>query len=76
MLLNVENITVHYSRLPALREVSVSVDEGEIVCIVGPNGAGKSTTLLSISGVLNPTSGDITPDKMTTWDDVVVFGGG
>ena len=59
MLLSVENITVHYSRLPALRNVSVEVDEGEIVCIVGPNGAGKSTTLLSISGVLNPTSGEI-----------------
>ena len=62
MLLKVENITVHYSRLPALRDVSVTVDEGEIVCIVGPNGAGKSTTLLAISGVLNPTSGDITFD--------------
>lgn len=62
MLLNVENITVHYSRLPALRDVSVTVEEGEIVCIVGPNGAGKSTTLLSISGVLNPTSGTITFD--------------
>ncbi|MBT4428752.1 MAG: ABC transporter ATP-binding protein [Rhodospirillaceae bacterium] len=60
MLLNVESITVHYSRLPALRGISVSVDEGEIVCIVGPNGAGKSTTLLSISGVLNPTEGEIT----------------
>ncbi len=62
MLLSVENITVHYSRLPALREVSVEVEEGEIVCIVGPNGAGKSTTLLSISGVLNPTSGEIVFD--------------
>jgi branched-chain amino acid transport system ATP-binding protein len=59
MLLEVKDITVHYSRLPALREVSVNVDEGEIVCIVGPNGAGKSTTLLSISGVLNPTHGEI-----------------
>ena len=39
MLLEVKDITVHYSRLPALREVSVNVDEGEIVCIVGPNGA-------------------------------------
>jgi branched-chain amino acid transport system ATP-binding protein len=64
MLLSVDNITVHYSRLPALRGVSVSVDEGEIVCIVGPNGAGKSTTLLSISGVLNPTEGLITFDGM------------
>jgi branched-chain amino acid transport system ATP-binding protein len=59
MLLEVKDITVHYSRLPALREVSVTVDEGEIVCIVGPNGAGKSTTLLAISGVLNPTHGEI-----------------
>lgn len=66
MLLNVDNITVHYSRLPALRDVSVTVDDGEIVCIVGPNGAGKSTTLLSISGVLNPTSGDITFDGQRT----------
>lgn len=65
MLLNVENITVHYSRLPALRDVSVTIEEGEIVCIVGPNGAGKSTTLLSISGVLNPTSGVITFDGQT-----------
>ena len=38
------------------------VDEGEIVCIVGPNGAGKSSTLLSISGVINPTEGEITFD--------------
>lgn len=62
MLLGVDDITVHYGRLAALRRVSVSVDEGEIVCIVGPNGAGKSTTLLTISGVLQPTSGAITFD--------------
>lgn len=59
MLLEVENITVHYGRLAALRDVSVSVDEGEIVCVVGPNGAGKSTTLLAISGVLHPTEGTV-----------------
>ncbi|MGD9538701.1 MAG: ABC transporter ATP-binding protein [Alphaproteobacteria bacterium] len=60
MLLNVDNITVHYGRLAAVRNVSVTVDEGEIVCIVGPNGAGKSTTLLSVSGILSPTEGTIT----------------
>lgn len=62
MLLEVNNITVHYGRLAALRGVSVSVAEGEIVCIVGPNGAGKSTTLLTISGVLSPTEGSVNFD--------------
>ncbi len=59
-LLKVDNITVHYSRLAAVRNVSVDVSEGEIVCIVGPNGAGKSTTLLTISGILSPTEGTVT----------------
>ena len=59
VLLHVEGITVHYGRLAAVRDVSITVNEGEIVCVVGPNGAGKSTTLLSISGVLNPSSGNI-----------------
>ena len=59
MLLEVENLHVHYGRIAALRGISLSVAEGEIVCIVGPNGAGKSTTLLSISSVLSPTQGDI-----------------
>ena len=60
MLLEVQDIHVHYGRVPALRGVTVSVDEGEIVCIVGPNGTGKSTTLLTIFGVLSPTSGAVT----------------
>ncbi len=59
MLLSVENISVHYGRVPAVRGVSVTVNEGEVVCIVGPNGAGKSTTLLTISGVLRPTEGEV-----------------
>lgn len=58
-LLHIDDITVHYSRLAAIRGVSISVNEGEIVCVVGPNGAGKSTTLLTVSGILNPTSGNV-----------------
>ncbi len=65
MLLEVEDLHVHYGRLAALRGVSLRVDEGEFVCIVGPNGAGKTTTLLAISGVLVPTSGAITFDSKT-----------
>ena len=59
MLLSVENITVHYSRLPALRNVSVEVEEGEIVCIVGPNGAGKTTLYSLITRLYNNNSGSI-----------------
>ncbi len=62
MLLAVEDIHVHYGRVPAVRGVSIGVAEGEIVCVVGPNGAGKSTTLLTISGVLRPSQGTITFD--------------
>ena len=62
MLLSVENMHVHYGRVPAVRGVSIGVGEGEIVCVVGPNGAGKSTTLLTISGVLRPTDGTIAFD--------------
>ncbi len=58
-LLKVDNITVHYGRLAAVRNVSFDVGDGEIVCIVGPNGAGKSTTLLTISGILSPTEGTV-----------------
>jgi branched-chain amino acid transport system ATP-binding protein len=62
MLLNVSGITVHYGRLAAVRDVSIEVNESEIVCVVGPNGAGKSTTLLTVSGILSPTTGTITFD--------------
>ena len=59
-MLKIDNLTVKYGQLTAVRDVSFEVEKGEIACIVGPNGAGKSTTLLSISGVLNPSEGDIT----------------
>jgi branched-chain amino acid transport system ATP-binding protein len=65
-LLQVENISVHYGRLAAVRGVSLKVARGEIVCLVGPNGAGKSTTLLTIAGVLAPTEGTVSFDALPT----------
>jgi branched-chain amino acid transport system ATP-binding protein len=50
VMLEVEDIYVSYGRLTALRGVSLSVGEGEIVCVIGPNGAGKSTMLAAIAG--------------------------
>jgi len=59
MLLELEDIHVHYGKVEALKGVSLTVDEGEIVTLIGGNGAGKSTTLKTISGLRPVTSGRI-----------------
>jgi branched-chain amino acid transport system ATP-binding protein len=58
-MLEVEDLHVHYGRIAAVRGVSFSVSEGEIVTLVGPNGAGKSTTMMTIAGALKPVQGTI-----------------
>jgi len=58
-MLAIEGIDVYYGDIPALREVSLKVEEGELVALVGPNGAGKTTTLRVISGLLKPISGRV-----------------
>jgi branched-chain amino acid transport system ATP-binding protein len=58
-MLVIEGIDVYYGDIPALREVSLQVEEGELVALVGPNGAGKTTTLRAISGLLRPATGSI-----------------
>ena len=55
----VENADVFYSRVQALRELSLTVHEGEIVAILGNNGAGKSTTLNLLSGIVRPRAGTV-----------------
>jgi branched-chain amino acid transport system ATP-binding protein len=59
-LLEVSDIRTHYGSIEALKGVSLTVDEGEVVTLIGSNGAGKSTTLRSISGLTPATSGHIT----------------
>ena len=58
-LLDVQDISVFYGPVQALRGVSIHVDEGEMVALVGANGAGKTTTLRTISGMLAPRHGAI-----------------
>ena len=58
-LLEVENLSVFYGSIEALRGVSLRVDEGEVVTLIGANGAGKSTTLRTISGLIEPKRGSI-----------------
>ncbi|GAB3903880.1 ABC transporter ATP-binding protein [Kibdelosporangium lantanae] len=59
MLLEVDNIHVHYGKIAAIKGISLEVNEGEIVTLIGANGAGKTTTLKTISGLRPLTSGSI-----------------
>jgi branched-chain amino acid transport system ATP-binding protein len=59
MLLELDDIHVHYGKIEAIRGISVEVDEGEIVTLIGANGAGKSTTLKTISGLRTVSQGEI-----------------
>jgi len=59
-LLELRGVDVAYGDLPALRGVSMTIEEGEILTVVGANGAGKTTMLRTISGLLRPRTGGIT----------------
>jgi branched-chain amino acid transport system ATP-binding protein len=59
LLLEVEDIHTHYGAIEALKGVSLTVEEGEVVTLIGSNGAGKSTTLRSISGLTPASSGRV-----------------
>ena len=59
-MLEVQGLTVRYGQLTALRDVSLSLAEGETLFVTGPNGAGKSTLLKAIAGVVAPATGRIT----------------
>ncbi len=58
-LLEMRNVDVFYGRVQALRDVSISVGDGEIVALIGSNGAGKTTTLRTISGLVRPARGSV-----------------
>lgn len=58
-MLEIKNLNVHYGVIHALKNVSLTVNQGEIVTLIGANGAGKTTTLRTISGLNKATSGEI-----------------
>ena len=58
-MLTLENISVSYGAIRALKGVSMHVEQGEVVTLIGANGAGKTTTLRTITGLLSPTEGRI-----------------
>ena len=59
-MLEVDNIHTYYGNIQALKGISLTVEEGEIVTLIGANGAGKTTTLRTICGLLKPRQGKVT----------------
>lgn len=64
-MLEVHNVHTYYGNIHALKGISITVEEGEIVTLIGGNGAGKSTTLKTISGLLRPREGYVNSTART-----------
>ena len=58
-LLEINNLKKSFDGLDVLHDISLSVEEGEVVAIIGPSGSGKSTLVQNLNGLLTPTSGEI-----------------
>ncbi len=58
-MLKLQNVQTYYGNIQALKDVTIEINEGEIVALIGANGAGKTTTLMSICGITPPRNGDI-----------------
>ncbi|NLB81165.1 MAG: ABC transporter ATP-binding protein [Clostridiaceae bacterium] len=67
-MLEIKNLNVHYGVIHVLKDVTITVNDGEIVTLIGANGAGKTTTLRTISGLKKPTSGQILLDGIDITD--------
>lgn len=78
MKFEVEGLSVNYGGIEAVRDISFSVEEGEIVTLIGANGAGKSTTLRTIAGLVKPKCGKILFDgsDVTGKDPAYIVGKG
>src|SRR4029450_12819049 len=58
-LLELRDVHTYYGNIHALKGISITIEQGEIVTLIGSNGAGKSTTLKTISGLLRPREGEV-----------------
>lgn len=59
MYFEARNISVRYDKVTALRDVSIQLDQGQVVALIGSNGAGKTTTLRAITGLKKPSQGEV-----------------
>jgi len=77
-MIELKSVRTYYGNIEALKEISLTVSEGEIITLIGANGAGKSTTLMSISGIVPPRFGEIRfldkPIHHLNPDEIVALG--
>lgn len=64
-LLSLKHLTLGYDKRPVFRDLSLSIDEHDFICIVGPNGSGKTTLIRSILGIIKPLSGEINYEQLS-----------
>jgi biotin transport system ATP-binding protein len=69
--ITVENLTYRYDGVPALRDVSLSVADGECLVLAGPNGSGKTTLVRQFNGLLSPDAGTVSVNGRPVADDLV-----
>jgi ABC-2 type transport system ATP-binding protein len=72
-MLEARSLTKYYNHIPAVREVSFQIKPGEILGYLGPNGAGKSTTVKMLTGIIEPSEGQIFFDGRSVYDDFAAF---
>jgi len=72
-MLEVRNVSKRYRAIPAVQNVSFTLSEGEILGYLGPNGSGKSTTVKMITGMIEPTDGEILFRGRNIHDDLSAF---
>ncbi|MBW2059116.1 MAG: ABC transporter ATP-binding protein [Deltaproteobacteria bacterium] len=77
-MLRLENVSTEYDGIPMLRDITMRVERGRVVCLLGPNGAGKTTTMKTILGFVRPVKGriffeDRRIDRLNT-DEIVRLG--
>lgn len=58
-MLKIEGLTIHYGVIPAVRDLNIEIQQGEVVSLIGTNGSGKTTTLRGVSGIVKAKSGQI-----------------
>lgn len=70
-MVEIQHLSKKYGKVTALRDISLSLEEGHIYGFIGPNGAGKTTTLRIMQGMLQPTSGNVQIFGLDAWRDAV-----
>jgi len=63
-ILDIENLSLGYDKRVVIKDINISIDEGDFVCVVGPNGAGKSTLIKGILGLIKPIKGKVKYNKL------------